>query len=255
MKVTLKVRYQNNKIQEQVLKRGTIAVLGRSSKCDWRLEDEKVSSRHCRLNLKHNGLEIVDLDSRNGTYLNGIRIEQSELFLGDELKLGDTVITLEDKDADAEAFEVLTFPGPMKDRLAYELKADFTGARVKNQRSGGRRGKAATKEEDDTRKLEIELRKKIKSKIKLSKEEIRARYRFTGVLASFVDVGSLLILLAAPLLLIGHFAPQAKGQERLTIILTLEGLFLATFLLVNFKLSKFTLGEKLTGISKIYSQQ
>ena len=254
MKVTLKLSYQS-KVQEHVLKRGATVILGRSSKCDWRTDDEKISSRHCRFNLKHDILEIADLDSKNGTYLNGIRIEQSELFLGDELKLGDTVITLEDKGADQEAFELLTFPGPKKDRLAYELKADFTGARVQNQRSGGRRGKSATKEEGDTRKLEIELRKKIKSKIKLSKEEIRSRYRMTAILASLVDVASLLIVLAAPLFLLNYFAPAAKGEERLTIILALEGLFLSTFLLGNFKLSKFTLGEKMTGIRKIYLQQ
>ncbi len=254
MKVILKLRYQN-KVQEQVLKRGATLILGRSSKCDWRTDDEKISSRHCRFNLKNDTLEILDLDSKNGTYLNGIRIEQSELFLGDELKLGDTLVTLEEKGADREAFEALTFPGPMKDRLAYELKADFTGARGQNQKSGGRRRGSATKEEDDTRKLEIELRKKIKSKIKLSKEEIRARYRMTAILASLVDVASLLGVLAAPLFLINFFAPAAKGEERLTIILTLEGLFMATFILGNFKLSKFTLGEKITGISKICSQQ
>ncbi len=254
MKVTLNLRYKS-KVQEHVLKMGATMVLGRSSKCDLRTEDEKTSSRHCRLNLKHNGLEIADLDSKNGTYLNGIRIEQSELFLGDELKIGDTIVTLEEKGADQEAFEVLTFPGPLKDRLAYELKADFTGARGQNQKSGGRRGKSATKEEDDTRKLEIELRKKIKSKIKLSKEEIRSRYRMKGILAALVDVGSFLIVLSAPLFLINYFAPTAPAEERLTIIFALEGLFLATFILGNFKLSKFTLGEKVTGISKIYSDQ
>lgn len=47
-----------------------------------------VSKVHARLNWSDGTLTVVDLGSRNGTWLNGVRVEHAELRSGDELAFG-----------------------------------------------------------------------------------------------------------------------------------------------------------------------
>ena len=166
MKVALKI-VNKGSTNEHIMSLGNMIALGRSSKCDLQVDDDKMSGRHCRFTLKADRLEIADLDSKNGTYLNGIRIEQSEVFIGDEVKIGETVITLEEKNTDGEALSALTFPGPKKDRLSYELKADFTGARIQNQIANKRLSVTPKVNFESSHAKEVEVRKKIKSKIRI----------------------------------------------------------------------------------------
>jgi MoxR-like ATPase len=52
--------------------------------------DLQVSSFHCRIQLDKSGWTIADLDSSNGTYLNGAKIASAPLADGDIVRLGDT---------------------------------------------------------------------------------------------------------------------------------------------------------------------
>jgi RND superfamily putative drug exporter len=70
-------------------------VLGRED-VDVIVDDEGVSRRHLRVRAVGGAVEIEDLGSRNGTWLNGERITgTATLAPGDALRLGDTVIELE----------------------------------------------------------------------------------------------------------------------------------------------------------------
>ena len=53
------------------------------------LADPSVSSRHARIEKRGGGFFIRDLQSRNGTFVNGARITESTLTLGDKLKIGE----------------------------------------------------------------------------------------------------------------------------------------------------------------------
>ena len=67
-------------------------VLGRSRACDVRVNDLNVSRRHAELRQEGATYWIVDLDSMNGTVVNGHRVERARLADGDRITLGSTEI-------------------------------------------------------------------------------------------------------------------------------------------------------------------
>jgi PAS domain S-box-containing protein len=64
-------------------------VLGRGSEAGIRIDDHGVSRRHARVVRTQEGLcHVTDLNSTNGTYLNGVSISSAELREGDRLQIG-----------------------------------------------------------------------------------------------------------------------------------------------------------------------
>ena len=62
--------------------------LGRHRNNDIVISDPKVSSFHARIDRSAEGFVLVDLKSRNGSYINGKRIETGLLKTGDEVRMG-----------------------------------------------------------------------------------------------------------------------------------------------------------------------
>ncbi len=73
--------------------------LGRLPNCDLPIRDERVSRRHCRVRQAVGGFLVEDLDSANGTYLNGRRIGAGAMLTpGDEIRVGNTTLRFTDSD-------------------------------------------------------------------------------------------------------------------------------------------------------------
>ncbi len=66
--------------------------LGRSSQNDVCLVDPILSRHHCRISFHGGVLSVEDLDSANGTLVNGEEIKTAELKDGDTVTIGDTVL-------------------------------------------------------------------------------------------------------------------------------------------------------------------
>ncbi len=65
--------------KEQVL-------IGRHKGCDVVLGNPSVSAHHCQLRRSAEGKWFVkDLGSKNGTWINGVQVTESEVDIGDEL--------------------------------------------------------------------------------------------------------------------------------------------------------------------------
>ena len=67
---------------------GSIKTVGRAPRADFIVDAALVSRLHCRLTAGATELEVVDLESTNGTYVNGQRTERAILKSGDRLGVG-----------------------------------------------------------------------------------------------------------------------------------------------------------------------
>ena len=68
---------------------GGVRTIGRATGADFIVDAPLVSRVHCRLTASADGtLEVRDLDSTNGTFINGARIETGQLTSGDRLGVG-----------------------------------------------------------------------------------------------------------------------------------------------------------------------
>lgn len=73
---------------------GATKTLGRAPRADFVLEAALVSRLHCRLTATDSTIDVVDLDSTNGTYINDQRVRNGTLASGDRLKVGRIEMTI-----------------------------------------------------------------------------------------------------------------------------------------------------------------
>jgi pSer/pThr/pTyr-binding forkhead associated (FHA) protein len=66
--------------------------VGKSVGADLKLTDDQVAADHCLIELTGDRQFIIDLQSAQGTVLNGERIEKSPLTEGDYIRLGHTML-------------------------------------------------------------------------------------------------------------------------------------------------------------------
>ncbi|HQQ75311.1 MAG TPA: FHA domain-containing protein [Pseudomonadales bacterium] len=69
-------------------------VVGRSNECDLSFSVTHLSRKHAELFILNGQLMVKDLESANGTYVNGARIEEAKLQKGDELRLDTLTFTV-----------------------------------------------------------------------------------------------------------------------------------------------------------------
>jgi pSer/pThr/pTyr-binding forkhead associated (FHA) protein/tetratricopeptide (TPR) repeat protein len=109
--------------------------LGRGKNCNVILEDKKASRKHAIIRRSGAGFTLQDLESANGTFLNGVQVSEQELYGGDVIRIGNTEITFEALSSDyiarqgdflpvpeeeAPAGDVGGFPSPIDSPLSPE---------------------------------------------------------------------------------------------------------------------------------------
>jgi len=77
------------------LRAGAVKTVGRAPRADFVLDAALVSRLHCRLTATDEALEVVDLSSTNGTFVNDKRVKQATLAAGDRLRIGRVELTIE----------------------------------------------------------------------------------------------------------------------------------------------------------------
>ena len=65
-----------------------IRTIGRSARAEFIVEAALVSRLHCRLTSDSDSLLVEDLESTNGIFVNGAKVERANLAAGDILSVG-----------------------------------------------------------------------------------------------------------------------------------------------------------------------
>jgi signal transduction histidine kinase/pSer/pThr/pTyr-binding forkhead associated (FHA) protein len=87
--------------------------IGRASDRDIVLVDRRASAHHAEIRRTPGGLYTLhDLDSTNGTYLNGQPIKQSVLKIGDEVTIGSTLLVFTNKNRFEKTARIVLGPDP-----------------------------------------------------------------------------------------------------------------------------------------------
>jgi DNA-binding NtrC family response regulator len=69
-------------------------VIGRSADCQLAIDDPEVSALHVELSIGRDGVLVRDLGSRNGTFLNGVRLDRGTVKEEAKLRVGRSQLTL-----------------------------------------------------------------------------------------------------------------------------------------------------------------
>ena len=86
-----------------------VSHLGRGSSSDIQLVADGISRQHATIELVNGVATLADLDSTNGTFVNGDKVSKHKLKSGDEIRIADCVLRFEDADADSGDFVPKTF--------------------------------------------------------------------------------------------------------------------------------------------------
>src|SRR5439155_12355489 len=72
-----------------------VTVIGRREDCDFRIPLGEISRKHCRLIKNGEVVKVEDLGSSNGTFCNGLRVQEADLNPGDTLQVGPAVFVVQ----------------------------------------------------------------------------------------------------------------------------------------------------------------
>lgn len=108
---------------KSLLELGDLTVLGRDSNCAIQLSDHYVSTRHARIERTESGFLLRDLRSRNGTFVNGVRVLEAKLADGDTLQLGHSTLKFTSGHRSAKGKEPLKSRNPQWNSTLERLDA------------------------------------------------------------------------------------------------------------------------------------
>ena len=78
---------------------GAVKTIGRSPGAEFIVDAALVSRLHCQLTATRETLRVKDLDSTNGTFVNGARVKMADLHDGDTLSVGRVDLIVSRSDA------------------------------------------------------------------------------------------------------------------------------------------------------------
>ena len=93
--------------------------IGRGSDADIMLDDEGVSRRHAKIVVRADGsVQLVDLNSTNGTFNNGDKVDVAALHDGDKIQIGSaTILKFSYQDSYDEALQKNLYESATRDGL------------------------------------------------------------------------------------------------------------------------------------------
>jgi pSer/pThr/pTyr-binding forkhead associated (FHA) protein len=78
-----------------LLASGASKTVGRAARADFIVDAALVSRLHCRIVAADERIDVEDLSSTNGTFVNDRRVSKGQLSSGDRLRVGRVELTVE----------------------------------------------------------------------------------------------------------------------------------------------------------------
>jgi Inner membrane component of T3SS, cytoplasmic domain/Protein of unknown function (DUF3662) len=97
--------------QRNVALDGRTMRIGRAAECEIALDDPQVSRQHARLQSRNGVLLLADVGSTNGTRVNGQRIREVALGVGDRIEIGGTELLVAAEPRSGAADQIDRSPG------------------------------------------------------------------------------------------------------------------------------------------------
>jgi adenylate cyclase len=101
-------------------------IIGKLPENDIELKDNTASRQHCRLQRSGKGYKLSDMNSTNGCYVNGRRVQSKALEVGDKITIGRTILSFlavdkkeSYRDTDDQKISLMV---PLEDLLPLEKK-------------------------------------------------------------------------------------------------------------------------------------
>jgi serine/threonine protein kinase len=121
-----------DKDRRLTLQEGLGHMLGRHQDAAYRLNDPRASRQHCEVRCDGDQVTLVDKGSSSGTFVNGTRITQRLLKLGDTIRVGETELRLQLEDLAGAT--TVTGTGPKRvadqDARASEELTELVGCKL-----------------------------------------------------------------------------------------------------------------------------
>ena len=157
-----------------------IVRIGRDSNNELQLHDSEVSRFHAELQPAAGGFKVVDLESSNGTFVNGERITSVPLSSGDRIQLGKTHVVIKEhgRDVTSERSGVVHFDDntAVESQILESVVPEFRGGVLP---VGGPLGVAG---EDGQSKSDADL----------LRSHLQLMYQTTVAVSQTLDIGELL---------------------------------------------------------------
>ncbi|HUU09075.1 MAG TPA: ATP-binding protein [Phycisphaerae bacterium] len=96
---------------------GLTSTIGRDPTCDVSLRDPGVSRFHARFEWMDDRCILKDLGAANGTFVNGIRVNDADIQTGDQIRVGNTILTVNQPPG----------PGALVDHRGLPIQIDSEG--------------------------------------------------------------------------------------------------------------------------------
>lgn len=94
MRNPLEIHLERDNLQQVLTIESDSITVGRGQDCEVRIDDPMASRHHCRLERLGNEVFLVDLDSRNGTWIEGNQVDRLPVTASDVIRIGSTTLKI-----------------------------------------------------------------------------------------------------------------------------------------------------------------
>jgi len=223
---------------------GKPILIGRSSNAHITITDDLTSGTHCLIEFVDGCVFVEDMKSKNGIFLNEIKILKQRVYIDDKVRIGKTYLYLEPKKMDTEAIKALT-PSGSTNRSEGELTLELETFKENKKQNH-------VKSSLDGNKLFAGVNE---NKKKLTKT-VPSGFKLTIIekLSFIIDITLSLILIVLPFIIFKSILP--KREVSISTLTSGSGLhLLITTLVVSFAFFKWnragkkgSIGERFCGI-------